>query len=163
MRNLNQIFVQCLREVENAGIEHGRIMKVEVNTRARHRWGQCKKQNGFYYINVSSVLLDERNPIESLKNTIIHEIIHTCEGCMNHGRKWQELAEIINRKYGYNIKRASTEEEKGVCAETIPQSRYQIVCEKCGAVYSKDRMCNLVKFPQFYRCGKCNGNLKRAK
>ena len=31
------------------------------------------------------------------KTTIIHEILHSCEKCMNHGPEWKKLAELVNK------------------------------------------------------------------
>lgn len=40
-----------------------------------------------------------------IQMTIVHELLHTCEGCFNHGAKWKYYAEVMNNKYGYQITR----------------------------------------------------------
>ena len=163
MRDLNKIFMECLEEVKNAGIEPGKIVRVSINNRMVKKWGQCKRNNGQYYIEISSLFLDEKNSIDGLKNTIIHEILHTCKNSFDHKQKWKEYAKIMNLKYGYNIKRTSTAEEKGIMKESLPEAKYQLICEKCGHIYNHYRMCKAIKNPEYYGCGICNGNLKRIK
>ena len=151
MRNLDEYTIRCMEELDAVGIEYGNIIGVKVNTRAKKRWGQCRAVPGGYLIDISSVLLDERNDEQGLKETIIHELLHSCKGCMNHGENWKRLAAKVNRAYNYNIKRCSTADDKGVQEETKPISlhtvNYVIKCNKCGYTY---------------RCGCCGGTLSHA-
>lgn len=39
----------------------------------------------------------------SIRNVLFHEVIHTCEGCFNHGKKFKELAAAVNSAYGTNV------------------------------------------------------------
>lgn len=93
------------RELENIGIKCGNVIKIDVNTRSKKCWGQCRKIGNNYIIEVNQILLREDTDIDGLKNTIIHELLHTCKGCMKHTGEWKQLAEKVNRYYGYNIKR----------------------------------------------------------
>ncbi len=166
MRNLKEYTIRCMKELEAVGIEYGNIIEVKVNTRAKKRWGQCRAVPGGYSININAVLLDERNDEQGLKETIIHELLHSCKGCMNHSEKWKRLATKVNRAYNYNIKRCSTAEDKGVQEETTPISlhtvNYVIKCNKCGCTYIRKRMSKVVQHPERYRCGCCGGTLSHA-
>jgi predicted SprT family Zn-dependent metalloprotease len=97
-------------------------------------------------------------------NTIIHELLHTVQGCMNHGENWKREANKVNRVYGYNIKRCSSAEEKGVePIENIPQAiKYQFKCKDCGKVYSRTRASRFTKNWQRYRCGCCGGQFTKV-
>ncbi len=163
MRNLKEYTIRCMKELEAVGIEYGNIIEVKVNTRAKKRWGQCRAVPGGYSININAVLLDERNDEQGLKETIIHELLHSCKGCMNHSEKWKRLATKVNRAYNYNIKRCSTAEDKGVQEETTPISlhtvNYVIKCNKCGCTYTRTRMSKVVQHPERYRCRCCGGGL----
>ena len=175
MRDLTDFALQCMDELDSIGIEYGNIIDFTVNTRAKNRWGQCKAVPGGYRINISAVLLDERNDEQGLKNTIIHELLHSCKGCMNHGENWKRLAAKVYREYGYNIKRTSSAAEKGMCEEAIAerveakkQARaarvtYKLQCEKCGHIYTHYRMCDAIRYPNLYSCGcaGCHGQLIR--
>ena len=166
MRNLDKYAIECMRELDAIGIEYGNIIEVKTNTRAKKRWGQCKAIPGGYSINISVILLDERNDEQGLKETIIHELLHSCKGCMNHGKNWKYLAEKVNKAYNYNIKRCSSADDKGVQEETRPISdnpvNYIIKCNQCGHIYTRIRMSRAVQHPELYRCGRCGGTLSRA-
>ena len=117
MRDVNVIAIECMRELENIGIKCGNVIKIDVNTRSKKRWGQCRKIGNNYIIEVNQILLREDTDIDGLKNTIIHELLHTCKGCMKHTGEWKQLAEKVNRYYGYNIKRCDSADEKGISEE----------------------------------------------
>lgn len=172
MRDLQAVAKECLMELDEIGIEYGLITRFVVNTRAKKRWGQCKKAGArwdvvagvvrdTYEINISYVLLDERNPIEALKNTLIHEVLHTCKGCMNHGEAWKKLADKVNRAYGYGIKRCSSADEKGVEYDNRDKQprkiKHQFKCEHCGQLINRQRESDFTKHYKSYKCGRCGG------
>ena len=169
MRNLNQYAQECMTELDNIGIEYGNIINWKVNTRAHRRWGQCKAVTGGYEININKDLLDERNDVQGLKNTIIHELLHSVKGCMNHGENWKNQAEIVKYELGYDITRCSSAEDKGVVFHTQPTARrasgneYILKCNCCGCEIHRERMSKAVQHPEWYRCGKCGGRLTRIK
>lgn len=165
MRDLTTYAIECMTELEEIGIEYGNVTEFTVNTRARKRWGQCKKVPGGFEINISSVLLDERNDERGLKETILHELLHTCRGCMNHGEIWKRLAQKVNMAYGYNIKRTNSADDKGVLEETRPpvkqrEVNHRVTCTGCGHVYTRTKASKLITHTDHYRCGCCGGKLK---
>ena len=161
MRDLQQYARECLKELDAIGIEYGNITKFVINTRANKRWGLCEPVPGGFQIEISSVLLDERNDEAGLKNTIIHEILHTCKGCQNHQENWKRVAQKVNAAYGYNIKRTSSTLEKGVLEETMPPipANYVVECKCCGYTYTREKKSKLITNMERYRCGVCGGRL----
>ena len=163
MRNIHEVMANCLNKLDAIGIEYGRIVSVSINTRAKRRWGQCKQVNGRYEISISSRLMSEDVALIHLETTVIHEILHTCKGCMNHGMTWKNLAEKVNRAYGYNIKRTTSSEEKGI--EEIPVVRkikHKFVCMNCGQVITRQRESDFTRFYAFYSCGICKGKFEKV-
>ena len=128
MRDLIDFTIQCMNELDRIGIPYGNVIDVTINTRAKKRWGQCRKVPGGFTININVVLLDEKNDVDGLRNTIFHELLHTCPDCWNHGTQWKAYAAMIRRELGYNIQRTSSAEEKGVITEleTERTPKYQI-------------------------------------
>ena len=163
MRNLNEYTAQCMKELDAIGVKYGKIVEVKANTRAKKRWGLCKIVPGGYSIDINAILLDERNSEQGLKETIIHELLHTCKDCMSHNENWKQLATKVNRAYNYNIKRCSTFQEKGVKEEIrpvcTPAINYVIKCNKCGHTYTRARKSKAIQHPERYRCGCCGGSL----
>lgn len=128
---------------------------VVVNRRAVTRFGCCKYVGDKCIIEVADRVAE--GPEQSCRETLAHEVIHTCYGCRNHGKRWRSYAERMNRAYGYNISRASTAEKLGV-EETKP-CKYLLRCQSCGAEYRRYRASPLTRYPERYRC-KCGGRLK---
>lgn len=161
MKNLMQYVNECYAELDSIHIPY-RKAKFSINTRAKHRWGNCKMRYDCYEISISETLLQDDSSIDGLKNTIIHELLHTCPACMNHGYMWKLYADKVNRKFGYNIKRTSSAEEKGVSevriAERTASHKYSFECKKCGTKVYKDRMCGIVRNPSNYSHVGCGGN-----
>ena len=165
MKDLNALFYQCLEEVHNAGIITGNIVNITINTRAKARFGQCKYNSArkTYSINISNEILKDDVSDESTKDTIIHEILHTCKNAMNHKAEWKKLAEIMNNTYGYNIKRTSSYEEKGVNRPATRENKYALICENCGKTYYYKRWSKPLANPSKYRCGVCHKSQLKVK
>ncbi len=130
-----------------------------INRRARSRFGRCTKTKFGYVIEVSSrILVCEEKEIETI---MLHELLHTCPNCMNHGSLWKKYAEQVNRKYGYQITPRTSYEKLGI---ENPGSRepvkYTIVCVQCGQEIKRRRRCPLVDHIDRYKCGKCGGKLE---
>ena len=160
MNDFDRLLAEVYEQAKNAKIPVSRNIspKVLLNSRATKRFGQCILKNGIYTIELSQRL--KNAPEKSCRQTIAHELIHTCKGCNNHGKTFLYYAEIMNRQYGYNIKRTNSCEELGV--EDISNVRYILVCEKCGAEIKRSRCSNVVANPLRYKCI-CGGKLKRIK
>lgn len=170
MRNLEKYGKMCIENLNAIGIYPNKIESFTVNTRAKRRWGQTRKKDGKYYININAELLNENASENGLIETIMHELLHCVDGCMNHGKKWQELAEIASDCYNVDITRCSNDEKKlGVeyaneyrTKMSQDKKLYKIKCSECGCETS--RMCyrkpKWYSKIELYRC-KCGGNLIR--
>ena len=164
MKNLISLANKCMAQLDEIGIEYAQSIRWEVNPRAKKRWGLWEKHpNGVYTISISYRLLTDDVTDEGAIDTIIHELLHTCKGCMNHGENWKREASKVNRAYGYNIKRCSSAEDKGVQPiEEMPKAiKHQFKCKDCGQVYSRVKESNFTKHYKNYRCGYCNGEFEK--
>lgn len=128
---------------------------VTVNSRAVRRFGCCILKGDKFYIEISSRLIDA--PEQVRKQTLAHEILHTCPGCRNHGSRWKQYAESMNNAYGYEISRANTNEQLGL-EDTVPY-RYLLRCKSCGVEIKRLRRSKLIDYPEYYRC-KCGGKFQ---
>lgn len=166
MKDLQKIFNECLKECRTLGIQYGNIVEVTVNTRAKKRWGQtCRRLDGFH-INISSVLLRDDVSDEAAKDTIMHEILHTVDGCFDHKAKWQAMADKVNKAYGYKVKRCTSVWEKGIDSslmETTHHKEYVFKCEKCGAKVIRHRKSNFTEHPNWYFHEGCSGHFIKVK
>lgn len=160
MKDFLKLRQECMTEVIEAGITPGTVSSWTVNTRARTRWGHCRKEkDGTFEIQIARQLLeDDRIPEKACKETIIHEILHTCYGCMNHKERWKGYAQRMNDRYGYNIKRVTTGNEKGVEnyeAQNHLPVKYVFVCGGCGATIYRKRKSKFTRYYRNYICTRC--------
>lgn len=160
VKDYNKLIECCVAEVRSAGIVPGNIIEWKINRRAKKRWGLCtRKPNGDCIIQIAARLLeDERISEKACKETIIHEILHTCPECHGHTGQWKAYAQIMNEKYGYNIKRTTSGEEKGVENYHVTQRldySYKIICKYCGYVILKKKKCKFTHYYGNYKCASC--------
>ena len=183
MYDLKKLAKECISELNAIGI-YPNITENEftVNTRAKTRYGQCKYRNIQYRydtktlkrkpisatmsINISSFLLDDRNDINSVRETLFHELIHSCNECVGeyHGGKWLEYAELVNDCYNMNITRCSYFSEKlnaDVNKELMQKNkakRYRLKCPCCNRIITdvyRQRQPKWVNHTENYYCKKC--------
>ncbi len=165
LEQINKLTDKVLQELKSIGIPvSNNIEKVVINTRTKKRLGACKKNVNScgiesFIIEISARALACKE--EQICNIIAHELIHTCPGSFNHGKKWKKYGEKTEALLGYHIKRTVNLEEMGIKPDkTSEKVRYTIICKKCGQKFERKRKCPLVEHPENYRCGKCGGRLK---
>lgn len=108
-----------------------------INTRAKGRFGQCKKRGNKFTIEISFLL--EQTEDHYIKQTIAHELLHTCPDCFNHQSQWQQYSRKMNKAYGYDISRTNTCDNLGI-AQTQKQRNYVIVCQGCKREIVREKM-----------------------
>lgn len=136
-----------------------------INDRIRSRFGSCRRigskrsSNAEYIVEISGRLMECDDP--AVETVLLHELLHTCPGCMNHGKKWKAYAEKLRQKYGYDIRPTARYEAFGLEDPGSKEPvRYRIVCKNCGMEIIRKRRCPLVENVDRYRCGKCGGKLE---
>lgn len=129
---------------------------VRLNRRARTRFGCCVRRDGRYTIELSA-LLAEQGTQDAILQVLAHEVLHTCYGCSNHGKRWKGYAQRMNDAYGYRIRRTDNYTQLGI--EDDRPVRYWVVCAKCGRRIPRMKRSPLVDHPERYRCT-CGGILR---
>ena len=172
MKDLQKLVKECKAELNAIGIEYGNITYVKINTRATSRWGLCRNltpsydwEDSRFEIEISNRLLEDNVKDSATKQTIIHELLHSCKGGMTHKGKWKEYANKVNANYNqYNITRCTSSKELGIDeTNTKINAKYILKCSCCGNTYFHSRMSKSVKHPEWFLCGKCHGKLERIK
>ena len=131
---------------------------VRVNSRAKRRLGCCFYREGRCFLEVSESILENE---ALLRTTLVHELLHTCPGCRNHGPQWKAWAQRVQEALGYQIQRTVPVE-----GEARPlrheEVKYVLECQSCIARIPRMRLSKAVKAPWRYRCP-CGGKLKRIR
>lgn len=158
MKEVDTLLSEVLEQARALGIPVGKHIcpRVRLNTRAVARFGCCLKQGEAYLIEVSAHLLQAGE--EAVRETLAHEVLHTCRGCRNHGERWKGYAARMNAAYGYHISRTNTWEALGLPDQKAV--KHLVVCECCGREFKRAKASALVRYPDRYRCP-CGGRLTR--
>lgn len=156
MKNIKKVYEDCADICNGFNIPIAKTIYLKVNSRAKKRWGLCTLEcEGEYTIEISDRLLADNVSEEATFNTMIHELLHTCPNCMNHGKEWKYWADVINRNTCYNIKRTTSCAEKGI--ENIPKTpKYTVTCNKCGRRWFYNRAGSVIQNVRRCKCPYCN-------
>lgn len=136
---------------------------VIFNTRAIKRFGQCKKLgNNYFEININKKFA-QHCKIEDVKNTIVHEILHSLPNGMTHKGAWLMYANKINSLLPhYHITRTNSYEGY---AETKPEPKYIVYCPTCEKKwirYKKSTMVSNIMSgnSRGFHCPDCKTNVQ---
>lgn len=147
---LNRAANKCIDMLDALDIHYGEIKEFVVNYRAKSRWGLCHiNDDKSFTIQITNELLKDNVSEKALETTILHELLHTVNGCFNHGIIWQTYANMVNAEYGYNIKRVTSYQEKGFEINPMARERkpkYEITCNACSKKWTYQRASNAVKY-----------------
>ena len=163
MRNLTKIMLTCMSELDSIGIDYSQnIARITVNHRLSRTLGRCKRNGGIFTIEIApKVAMEDIDP-RFLMNVIMHELLHTCPGCFNHGASWKSRAARVNAKLGYHVtttETAANMQAAGITPIGKETARYALVCRKCGKMIYRQRWCAALANPEGYRHTGCGGDL----
>ena len=164
MHNLNQVVADCKQTMDTCQIPYGTTVNVQVSSRMRRTWGSCRKgRDGISTITISNRLLQEDVPLDSLRTTVFHELLHSAPDASGHKGAWKQYAEALSRITGLNIKRTTSAEEKGISMDENqnPEIKFMCECRKCGLQIVRYRDCKFAHNSHRYRCGRCGGKFKQ--
>lgn len=152
--------IQTLKDLKIADITNQYYL-VEFNNRKNSRvLGMCTyigTLDGIprYKITINKAYLQNSDP-QSVHDTIVHEVLHSIPGCMNHGEKWSYYArQFMTALPQFNISRCTNNEGfKNYLKKAMEtQAKYTIICKKCGARFYKTRKSQWMDY--LMRGGKC--------
>ena len=113
---INRMLAECIELMKELGVPISNSICPEVILVGTHSYyGRCSSKDSLkrytefdYYIEISGHTL--QNTEKSLRNTLIHELIHTVPDGMCHTGEWKKWAKYVSEKTGYNIQRLSCDE-----------------------------------------------------
>ena len=165
MKNLDFFVTECKAMLDYCSIPYNLDVSVKISRRLRRAYGNCHRKNGVYTIYINDLMLRDDVTDKALENTILHELIHTCPECMNHGRQWKHYCEIVNRELDFNIQRLDGDKDSVITTlldekrkQTEPY-RYKVFCPECGTTWYYRRKTRCVTHAHNYLCGKCKTHL----
>ena len=160
--DLDNLLAKAIQEVKEQGIKPGNIDSTLYVSNAVKEFGRCTRTGSNFEIRISKYIMN--NPEEDLMQTIVHEVLHSVAGCMNHGAKWKKVADIMNKAKGYNISRLTSISAANLTTEhQAVLTRYVVACADCGNELYRQRKSKLINYPELYACGACGGELERIR
>lgn len=107
---INKMLADCIRLMKEIGVPISESICPDVTLNGSRRYyGYCypkgskKKYSEYeYYIEISGFTIG--NSKKSLRNTLIHELIHTVPGGLCHTGEWKKWADFVSKKTEYTIR-----------------------------------------------------------
>ena len=98
--------------------------QITLSSRMKRSLGiTYRHASGTYQVKINTILDDKLHP-DRIKEIILHELLHTCPDCMNHGRSWKNHAARVMYYFPqYHISRLAKVKNYATC-------RYK--CKHCG-------------------------------
>lgn len=163
---LQKLARSIVSDMRSLGLNPGRISCIGYNNRLTRTAGRCISKriaDTDYVIEISALL---KGKPDALRDVMCHELIHTCPGCNNHGKQFQAAARIMSWK-DYDVTttfspQRAEEEQIDLPPVRSQPYKYAAVCQSCGKIFKRKRICRLITHPEDYRC-QCGGKLKAYK
>ena len=158
---LKAMVKSCAKVLKGLGYKaDGALKTIKFNGRLSRALGRCRRrlnlstrQNEFT-LDFSTKYMNYDISEKEKRALVFHELIHTIDGCYNHGKKFNMISSIIEKKEDLvGIVGTSTKTPDDY-KKTI--SKYKIVCEDCDLIMYRSRRMSHI---DFYRCGKCKGKI----
>ena len=113
---INRMVAESIALMNELGVPISKSICPEVRLIGSHcKYGRCCSKGSLkrnteydYYIEISGHTL--QNTEKSLRNTLIHELIHTVPDGMCHTGEWKKWAKYVSAKTGYTIQRLDGDE-----------------------------------------------------
>ena len=108
---INRLLAESIVLLKDLGVPISDSVAPEVKLTSAHAYLGCCCPKGSlkdcteydYYIRISGFAIN--NTEKSLRNTLIHELIHTVQGGLCHTGEWKKWAEYVSEKTEYKIHR----------------------------------------------------------
>ena len=177
--NLQKLLDECYDEIENTFKDtvyanYFDFKKDNIKIKAEHTSGRilgnCHYDDWEYVANewgykrtrviksATITICRHKNRTENgIKETIIHELIHTLKNCQNHKSEFKWYCEIIQKYLGYSCLSGQHEDTKS--NEYLENYKHFLVCTYCNKIVRKGtRFTKPYQRPDIRRCctcGKC--------
>lgn len=160
MRDLQKITEECIKKLKDIDIPIQDNKIVEISFKRIQGFGKCfLTTNGEYYIYIAQFYQNEEVDLDELYMTIIHELLHTCENCMDHTDMWMQYAQRVDETYAYNITFHKTSYDVKNKKKTILA---RMVCSNCICKWDvrEKKSLNLIQAGKKCYCPWCGSEMK---
>ena len=105
---------------------------------------------------------------EQIRETLCHELGHFVAPKEHHSYLWKARTNKIGARWGFEASRTTNNETFNNARKEMKDKRnadykYRLYCPKCGEQWRYKTNCQVVRYPDRYRCSKCKTSLKSEK
>lgn len=161
---INDMLERLSRTLRDIGIPISDSICPKVRLSKAHSFfGQCipkgahrRFPEGYDFLIALSVFT-LGNSYRSIENTLVHELLHTCPGCLNHGPQWKAHAEVVRKRLHLDIKRVHGDKTPSDIANLRAGRkkspfRYMVYCPNCGASWKYRKAGRVVRYADKCTC-----------
>lgn len=139
-KRLRTIIADCVKDMKEAGIpiQDKRIVGIGIQklagTRAACYFTMAEDGLDVFYIYIHEKIINHLNDEAvwaNVKNSIYHELLHTCDDCREHNHHWMKWSKVCDDKLGTHTRRHI--EEKLYYNPSLKPIVYH--CNGCGNEY----------------------------
>ena len=159
LQDVKDEILECAKLVAELGYPDLRINKylVSFSTRRVKNFATCTKVGDHQYKIVVNQHYLELASADNVHNTLMHEVIHSVPGCMNHKDPWKRVAKKVNATYTFTeIKRLGHDDN--YWKEYASQHKrkldyaYVVTCDECGHQWRYKKKCTVVNTAEKGTC-----------
>ena len=173
MERISNLYKEVVKDAVRAGLPYDEkkvYSTIQINNRTT-AVGMCKytRSMDMYTIFFSSYFIDISD--DKVKNTLMHELIHTLPNCMNHKEPFKRYMRRINYASGlsmeYHVATRNDDNEVIRACKNRQRQEYskcetvRIVCG-CGCKFVFKKSQKVAKHPEQYQCRKHGKTLRFA-
>jgi len=143
------------------------ILSVDFNSRLKSSLGRAirNRLTGSFRIEFSTLYFNHKDTtMNDILSVVFHELIHTVDGCFNHGDKFNSISRLVERKTQLTEIAGTTKKDTGDYRKNT--AKYKVVCQAdgCDVIdYRRKTMHRGLSTGMVwnYRCS-CGGSLKQT-
>lgn len=167
-KHYTDLINQCILDLNALHIDISDSITFKTNT-GFSRFGFCKKTprgETKFVIAINKWFEEDL----AIRETIMHELVHTVDGCYNHGKKFHDIAYLVSEEYNLNItvignyklnekayKNKGTKRKVFEVENFDPKTMVMMYCPECKRQFAIKK--NAIKFNTRWVCKKCNKRL----
>jgi len=136
IRELKALTHKCAKEINNIvgydAVNMDNIRNIKYNGRLKNALGRARRYSfsGEFDIEFSkSYFTFDGTSLDDKTSVVYHELVHTIDGCFDHGYRFNNICRAIERQTG--IEDIAGSRKKDTSNYRASNTKYQIACTRC--------------------------------
>lgn len=127
--DLKKTYNEAVDILKQCNIPYGKVLSVQWMKSNAVNWGKCRRNpNSNEFMIWINPIFKKASDRSGILQTMLHELIHTCPGCFNHGSQWKRYASIVNAATGLHVSRTTSAESLNLAEVRLQNAKYVLKC-----------------------------------